>query len=76
MPYAIARAIRNAAAAASPPISTVCIALLSGAAPVKCPLMYPKTASAISVRMTDMVNAVLTVETSMYGLSGMKPPAI
>ena len=61
----IARAIKNATVAASPPMSTVWIALRRGAVPVKRLLIYPKTAKAMRVTITETVNAVLAVEKSI-----------
>src|SRR4030095_12017238 len=72
----IARAIKKAAVAASPPMSTVWIALRRGAVPVKRLLIYPKNARARRVAIADTVNAVLAVDKSIYGPSGIKPPTI
>jgi hypothetical protein len=57
-------------------MTTVWIALRSGGAPVKRPLTYPKTASAVRVMIADTIRAVLALVKIMYGPSGMKPPAI
>src|SRR5512144_241800 len=56
--HEIARAIRNAAAAANPPINTVWRELRTGDAPVKCPFTYPKIASASSVMLTEAGRAM------------------
>ena len=49
----ISFAIPNAAAAASPPITVVRVALRTGGAPVKRPFTYPKIASAATVAATE-----------------------
>ena len=56
----IMRAIANAAAAASPPTTTVCNPPRSGFTPVKWPLIAPKTKSARSVTHTLTQSAGIT----------------
>jgi hypothetical protein len=63
--YERERAMTNAAAAASPPISTVCSALRAGRAPVKRPLIQPKTARAVPVTAIDHGSAPCALECSM-----------
>ena len=63
--YVIARAIAKAADAAAPPISIVWKALRSGAIPVKCPLIHPKSPSATTVTATDTVSARGTLASAM-----------
>ena len=54
----IQRAIPNAATAARPPITRVWSALRKTGTPVNFPFAPPKTASAMSVTITDRSNAV------------------
>src|SRR5215208_604798 len=60
-PHEIALAMPNAAAAARPPITTVCRALRTGEAPVNLPFTYPKMASATSVMPTEAGSAILAL---------------
>jgi hypothetical protein len=54
----------NAAAAASPPVRTVCTAPFQGEIPVNLPFVYPKRASATSVMPTEYQSPVATLEES------------
>src|SRR2546425_939293 len=67
-------AMRNATAAARPPMITVWTALRSGGAPVNRALVEPNTASAHSVTTVDTPSAVEARPRIMYGQSGMRPP--
>ena len=76
----IARAIKNAAPAATLPINAVCKALRNGRVPVKRPFTKPKTNSAASVSTIENSRAVVTATRcayteTMYGARGIKPPA-
>src|ERR1051325_6793577 len=76
-PTGIARARKNAAAAARPPISSVCQALRPAPVSVTRPLIAPKTASATAVTVTEISNALVTDNwPKAYGERGMIPPTM
>ncbi len=75
LPYANALANPNAAAAASPPIATVCTALRSGGAPVNRPFTNPNTNSATIVTATDTDSPRRGTATKKYGARGISPPS-
>src|SRR5205807_5051945 len=72
--HEMALAIRNAAAAASPPTSAVCRALRCGLAPVKRPLTKPNISRADRVTATEKGSAAGALAENMYGARGMNPP--
>ncbi len=63
--YEMARAIRKAAAAATPPMRRVCSAVRTGQTPVRRPRIQPKTRSAVPVTAMDQGSAVCALGSSM-----------
>lgn len=64
----------KAAADAMAPMRAVWIALHHGLTPVNLPLTKPKISKATRVNNTDTLKALSTLEMSMYGNKGMRPP--